>query len=81
MQPFGVRGEYDADDEQVWITLSFNKESDSSSPSWALRRFVKRLIKEHGEEHAWEVFKTLDMRIYSALSQDSQPASTPEKTE
>jgi hypothetical protein len=66
MKTFGIKGEYDSDEPSLSIYLSFNKENEDSSLSWALEEYVQALMDKHGEDDGLEIFCQADMHIFAS---------------
>lgn len=65
MKTFGINGDYDEDDSSLLISLSLEKESDDTSLSWALAKYVQTLIDKHGEDEGFEMFSQADMHVFA----------------
>ncbi len=65
MRAFGIVGEYETDDSSLSIYLSFESESEDSSLTRALKKYVQTLMEKHGEDDGLEILYSADMHIFA----------------
>lgn len=74
----GIEGEYDFDEDSNGrsfgtVTINFRNNRDDSMPAEALKSWVHALIKRYGPEEAFDMFRRLDMRLFSGAPKASAP--------